>query len=70
MKQTELQKLLGDRMVALNKSNLSSEELAKEIELSKAMARLAKEMVRNANLIINAKKYVGTLNKQLVDEVI
>lgn len=70
MKQTELQKLLGDRMVALNKSNLSSEELAKEIELSKAMARLAKEMVRNANLIINAKKYVGTLNKELVEEIV
>lgn len=70
MKQLELQNMLGERIANLGSNDLSGEEFEKEIKRSKAMASLAKEMVRSAALIINARKEIGSLNKELVDTLI
>lgn len=70
MKQLELQRVLGERIATLNRNDMSDEEFVKEIERSKAMAGLAKEMVRNAALIIGAKKSVGALSTEMVDSLI
>lgn len=70
MKQTELQKALGERITNLGRNDMTDEEFAREVERSKAMASLAKEMVRSAALIINARKSVGSLNSEIVDSII
>lgn len=70
MKQLELQQKLGERIDALSKTDMSDEDFAREVERSKAMASLAKEMVRNAGIILTAKKSVGELNKETVDLLI
>lgn len=70
MKQMELQRMLGERIANIGRDDMSDEEFAREIERSKAMASLAKEMVRNASLIISARKSVGALNSELVDALI
>ena len=70
MKQLELQKKLGERIANIGRSDMSDEEFAREIERSKAMASLAKEMVRNADLIMRARKAVGSFNSELVETLI
>lgn len=70
MKQMELQQKLGERIANLSRTDISNEELVQEIERSKAMASLAKEMVRNADVIIKAKKFVGSLDKETVDKLV
>lgn len=66
----ELQNSLGERMQALCNPNISSDELAREIERSKAAAAVAGQMVRNSNTIINAKKMVGTLDVTTVNSIV
>ena len=66
----ELQNSLGERMQALCNPNISSDELAREIERSKAAAAVAGQMVRNSNTIINAKKMVGTLDVTPVNSIV
>lgn len=70
MKQLELQQKLGERIANIGRSDMSDEEFAREIERSKAMASLAKEMVRNADLIMRARKAVGSFNAELVETLI
>lgn len=70
MKQLELQQKLGERIASIGRNDMSDEEFAREIERSKAMASLAKEMVRNADLIMRARKAVGSLNAELVETLI
>lgn len=70
MKQFELQQKLGERIDALSNTDMSDEEFVREVERSKAMASIAKEMVRNAGIILTAKKSVGELNKETVDSLI
>ena len=66
----ELQNSLGERMQALCDPNATSDELAREIERSKAAAAVASQMVRNSNTIINAKKMVGTLDVATVNSIV
>ena len=66
----ELQNSLGERMQALCDPNISSDDLAREIERSKAAAAVASQMVRNSNTIINAKKMVGTLDVATVNSIV
>ena len=70
MKQLELQQKLGERIEALSNANLNDDSFAKEIERSEAMARLAKEMVKSANVVINAKRAVGDLTPEIVDRIV
>lgn len=66
----ELQNSLGERMQALCNPNISSDDLAREIERSKAVAAVATNMVRNANTIIEAKRMVGTLDSAFVNSIV
>lgn len=66
----ELQNNLGERMQALCNPNISSDDLAREIERSKAVAAVANNMVRNANTIIEAKRMVGTLDSATVNSIV
>lgn len=66
----ELQNNLGERMQALCNPNISSDDLAREIERSKAVAAVATNMVRNANTIIESKRMVGTLDAAFVNSIV
>ena len=66
----ELQNNLGERMQALCSPNISSDDLAREIERSKAVAAVANNMVRNANTIFEAKRMVGTLDSVTVNSIV
>lgn len=66
----QLQHKLGERMEALCNNDLTGDELVREIERSKAVAAVAGQMVRNSNIIINAKKMVGALNEETVSQLI
>ena len=66
----ELQNNLGERMQALCNPNISSDELALEIERSKTVAGIANNMVRNAATIINAKRMIGALDSATVNSIV
>lgn len=66
----ELQNTLGERMQALCDPNISSDDLAREIERSKAVAAIANNMVRNANTIIQAKHMIGALDAATVNPIV
>lgn len=66
----QLQHKLGERMEALCNNDLTGDELVREIERSKAVAAVAGQMVRNANIIISAKKMVGTLDSATVESIV
>lgn len=70
MKLIELQQKMGERMTALCDGSTSNEDLVREIERSKATASLAKEMVRNADTILKAKRLTGTLSEELVNSLV
>ena len=66
----ELQNNLGERMQALCNPNISSDDLAREIERSKAVAAVATNMVRNANTIIESQRMVGPLDAAFVKSIV
>lgn len=66
----ELQNNLGERMQALCNPNISSDDLAREIERSKAVAAIAGQMIRNSETIIHARRAVGTLDTATVDSIV
>lgn len=70
MKLTELQAKLGERMENLCRTDMSAEELAREIERSKAAASIGSQMVRNAAVMMNMKKGVGGLSNEFVNSFI
>ena len=41
----------------LNDEDLKGDKLTEEIERSKAVANVAKEIIANANIVLQAKKY-------------
>ena len=41
----------------LNDEDLKGDKLAEEIERSKAVTNVAKEIIANANIVLQAKKY-------------
>lgn len=70
MRQTELQMKLGERIKKLSDESLSDEEFSRELERSKATAVVAKEMIKNATLIVQANKSVGALTAEIVADII
>lgn len=70
MKQTELQKILGERIEKLNQDDLTDDEFMREVSKAKNTAALAKEMVRNARLILDAKISIGALRTEDVNELV
>ena len=64
----ELQKVLGDRVAIHSDMAMDSEERNKEIETSDMIARLAKQMINNADVILRSEKMIR--EKKLVDTTI
>ena len=52
----ELQKILGERVTIALDSAMSTEDNAKESEKSEIIARMAKQMINNADIILRTDK--------------
>lgn len=70
MKQTELQKILGERIEKLNRDDLTKEEFVRELKRSKTIAELAKAQVRSASLVVSVKMAIGSLDEDFVNELV
>lgn len=68
----ELQKVLGERIEITNGMAMSEEERAKENEKSEIIARLAKQMINNADVILRTDKMrsEGKLKDSAIDKVV
>lgn len=61
----ELQEILGERIGVARLNNLSEEQRKEENNKSEVIARLAKQMINNADIVLRTDKLVaeGTLSK-------
>ena len=68
----DLQKVLGERIEITNDMALSDEERKKENEKSDIIARLAKQMINNADVILRTDKLIseGKLKKSTIKKVV
>lgn len=64
----ELQKVLGERIEIANELAMSEEERKKQNETSEIIARLAKQMINNADVILRTDKLIT--EKALVNSTI
>ena len=55
----ELQKILGERIEVTNNLSASDEELKKENEKSDMIARLAKQMINTADVVLRTDKLIS-----------
>lgn len=55
----ELQKILGERIEITNDMAMSEEERKKENEKSEIIARLAKQMINNADVVLRTDKLIA-----------
>lgn len=68
----ELQKVLGERIEITNDMAMSEEERKKENEKSDMIARLAKQMINNADVILRTDKLIaeGKLKESTIEKVV
>lgn len=68
----ELQKVLGERIEITNDLAMSDEERKKENEKSDMIARLAKQMINNADVILRTDKLIseGKLKESTIEKVV
>ena len=68
----ELQKVLGERIEITNDMAMSEEERKKENEKSDMIARLAKQMINNADVILRTDKLIaeGKLKSSTIEKVV
>ena len=68
----ELQKVFGERIEIANDLAMSTEEREKENSTSDIIARLAKQMINNADVILRTDKLVaeGKLLKSNIEMVV
>lgn len=52
----ELQKILGERISVATDDNISPEDMVGENEKSEIIARLAKQMINNADIVLRTDK--------------
>lgn len=55
----ELQKVLGERIEIANDMAMGEEERKKENEKSEIIARLAKQMINNADVVLRTDKLIA-----------
>lgn len=55
----ELQKILGDRIALHSNIEMSVEQRKKETETSDTIARLAKQMINNADVVLRTDKLIS-----------
>ncbi len=60
MKLSELQDILGERILKLTDETLSSEQRKQEIEISQTISFLAKQMINNADVVLRTDKLIST----------
>lgn len=68
----ELQKILGERIELTNDLAMGEEERKKENEKSDMIARLVKQMINNADVILRTDKLVaeGKLQNSTIEKVV
>ena len=68
----ELQKVLGERIEITNDMAMSDDERKKEGEKSEIIARLAKQMINNADVILRTDKLIseGKLSNSAIKSVV
>lgn len=68
----ELQKVLGERIAITNDMAMGEEERKKENEKSDMIARLAKQMINNADVILRTDKLIaeGKLQDSTIEKVV
>ena len=60
MKLSELQNILGERILKLTDETLSSEQRKQEMEISQTISSLAKQMINNADVVLRTDKLIST----------
>lgn len=68
----ELQMILGERIRLTNDMAMGEEERKKEMEKSDMIARLAKQMINNADVILRTDKLVaeGKLRDSTIEKIV
>lgn len=68
----ELQKVLGERIEITNDLAMDAEERTRENEKSDMIARLAKQMINNADVILRTDKLIaeGKLTQSTIEKVV
>lgn len=68
----ELQKVLGERIEITNDMAMSEDERKKENEKSEIIARLAKQMINNADVILRTDKLIaeGKMQENTIQKVV
>lgn len=68
----ELQNILGERITITNDLAMGEEERKKENEKSDMIARLAKQMINNADVILRTDKLIaeGKLQDSTIEKVV
>ena len=68
----ELQNILGERIAITNDLAMEEEERKKENEKSDMIARLAKQMINNADVILRTDKLIaeGKLQDSTIEKVV
>lgn len=68
----ELQKVLGDRIAVHSDLAMGEEERARENEKSDIIARLAKQMINNADVVLRTDKLIseGKLQNATIKNVV
>ena len=60
MKLSDLQNILGERILKLTDETLSSEQRKQEMEISQTISSLAKQMINNADVVLRTDKLIST----------
>lgn len=68
----ELQRVLGERIEKAQDRTLTAEEKREELEISDIIARLAKQMINNADIILRTDKLIseGKLSNSTIVKVV
>lgn len=68
----ELQSILGERILISIDKNMSIDERRKEIDISKSISSLAKQMINNADIVLRTNKLVaeGVLKESTIEKMV
>lgn len=68
----DLQKVLGERIELINDVAMGEEERKKEMEKTDMIARVAKQMINNADVILRTDKLIaeGKLKDSTIEQVV
>ncbi len=56
----ELQKVLGEQINAVTKTDMTKEERSEAIKTADTVAKLAKQMINNADVVLRADKLINS----------